>query len=265
MSKQDKVAPRTAADLERKYGKNFSEILGIATDARGYAEEAKKEAEAIKFQVGNGLSAQFSLSIEEDNTKTFSLINGAATKIHFKSDSLLIESTNFTLQEDGTVKIKKGNIGGCSFDGEGNIIVPVKFLSGTIMANQINADGIVATNVDLTGSITATEGSFGDMTITFEGNIFGIPYTGCYLGSTTDDTFFGNLTFANTDSNAYKNGYRAVLGLGMAGGAASVTDCVLLTNKDIQFGGDGAYSPLTWNDLRRAINCVKDNYPTWFA
>ena len=254
MSKQDKVAPRTAADLERKYGKNFSEILGIATDARDYAKEAKKEAEELKFQVGNGISAQFRLSVEEDNKKVFSLIDGKATKIHFESDSFSVDSTYFTLQEDGTVNIRKGDIGGCSFDGEGNLIVPVKFLSGTISANQINADGIVATNVDLTGTITATEGSFGDMTITFTGNIFGIPYTGCYLGSATDDTFFGNLTFANTDSTAYKNGYRAVLGLGMAGGKASVTDCVLLTNKDIQFGGN--YGPVTWLELWQAVQRI---------
>lgn len=249
MSKQDKVAPRTAADLERKYGKNFSEILGIATDARDYAKEAKKEAEELKFQVGNGLSAQFSLSIEEDDTKTFSLIDGSATKIHFKSDSLLIESTNFTLQEDGTVKIKKGDIGGCSFDGEGNIIVPVKFLSGTISANQINADGIVATNVDLTGTITATEGSFGNSHITSEGEIWHVPYEGIYFGSATDDTFLGIANY---------NGYRAVLGLGMLGGTADVNSCVLLTNKDIQFGGN--YGPVTWLELWRTVQRLNTLY-----
>ncbi len=255
MSKQDKVAPRTPADLERKYNKSFSEILGVATDARDYAKEAKKEAEELKFQVGNGLSAQFKLSIEEDDTKTFSLIDGKATKIHFESDSFSVDSTYFTLQEDGTVKIRKGDIGGCSFDGEGNLLVPVEFLSGKILAQQINADGIIAANVDLTGKITATEGSFGNSHITSIGSIFRVPYEGIYFGSATDDTFLGIANY---------NGYRAVLGLGMAGGAASVTDCVLLTNKDIQFGGDGAYNPITWNELRKAINGIKTTYPTWF-
>lgn len=254
MSKQDKVAPRTPADLERKYGKNFSAILGIATDARDYAETAKKEAEAIKLQVGNGLSAQFTLSIEEDNKKTFSLIDGEATKIHFKSDSLLIESTYFSLQEDGTVKIRKGDIGGCSFDGEGNLEVPVELLSGTISANQINADGIIAKDVDLTGTITATEGSFGNSHITSIGSIFRVPYEGIYFGSATDDTFLGIANY---------NGYRAVLGLGMASGAASVTDCVLLTNKDIQFGGN--YNPVTWNDLRKTVLRMKNLYPNDFT
>lgn len=261
MSKQDKVAPRTPADLERKYNKSFSEILGVATDARDYAKEAKKEAEELKFQVGNGLSAQFKLSIEEDNTKTFSLIDGKATKIHFESDSFSVDSTYFKLQEDGTVTIKKGDIGGCSFDGEGKLLVPVEFLSGKILAQQINADGIAAANVNLSGKITATEGSFGDMTITSSGSIFGIPYTGYYFGSTANDTFFGNLD-AFPNSAPYVNGYRAVLGLGMLGGNASVTDCVLLTNKDIQFSGN--YNPITWNELRKAMVGLKNTYPTWF-
>lgn len=256
MRKQDKVAPRTPSDLERKYGKSFSEILGVATDARDYAEEAKKETEAIKLQIGNGLSAQFTLSIEEDDTKTFSLIDGSATKIHFKSDSLLIESTYFSLQEDGTVKIRKGDIGGCSFDGEGNLLVPVEFLSGKILATQINANGIVAENVDLSGKITATEGTFGNSHITAEGSVFGLDYEGIYFGSETDDTFFGV---------ANKNGYRAVLGLGVLGGEANAGECVLLTNKDIQFGGN--YDPVTWTELRQTVNRMNilySNHPELF-
>lgn len=49
MSKQDRQGARTPADLERKYnfGENFAEIMGIATDARTTAEEAKKETENI--------------------------------------------------------------------------------------------------------------------------------------------------------------------------------------------------------------------------
>ena len=238
--RQDGVAPRTAADLDRQYGKSFSKILGIATDARDYATEAKKKTEEIELKVGSGLSAQFKLSIEEDDTKTFSLIDGSATKIHFKSDSLLIESTHFTLQEDGTVKIRKGDIGGCSFDGEGNLLVPVEFLSGKILAQQINADGIVAANVDLSGKITATEGSFGNSHITSTGSIYRVPYEGIYFGSTSNDTFLGIANY---------NGYRAVLGLGMLDGNASLYDSVLLTNKDIQFGS----STITWQELRQTV------------
>ena len=42
MSKQDRQGVRTAADIERKYnfGKSFSEIMGVATDAQEMAQEA---------------------------------------------------------------------------------------------------------------------------------------------------------------------------------------------------------------------------------
>lgn len=246
MSKQDRSPARTPADIERKYnfGKSFSEVLGVANDARDFAEEAKAEAEALTLRVEGlegGLSAQFTLSIEEDDKKTFSLINGEATKIHFKSDSILIESTNFTLQEDGTVKIKKGDIGGCSFDGEGNIIVPVKFLSGTISANQINADGITASNVNLTGTITATSGSFGNARIsTFSYGNSGT-YSGISFGASDNDTFLGVTTGTGT--------WRAMLALGTLDGDAEVDESVIITNTGILLGID-LYD---WNRFRRAI------------
>lgn len=46
ISKQDKVATRTAAGLEQKYyfGKTFAEVMGIATDAQSAASEAKETA-----------------------------------------------------------------------------------------------------------------------------------------------------------------------------------------------------------------------------
>lgn len=254
MSKQDRSPARTPADIERKYnfGKSFSEVLGVANDARDFAEEAKAEAEALTLRVEGlegGLSAQFTLSIEEDDKKTFSLINGEATKIHFKSDSILIESTNFTLQEDGTVKIKKGDIGGCSFDGEGNIIVPVKFLSGTISANQINADGITASNVNLTGTIIATAGSFGNSHIT-TGKIYGLSYEGIYFGSTANDTFFGTANQGNC---------RAILALGALGGDADYGKHIILTNEEIIFGG--LYDSVSWDTLRKVVVRVKNEFP----
>jgi len=44
-NKQDRVAPRTAADIERKYnfGKKFSEILGLIDDSRKDVDSAKSE------------------------------------------------------------------------------------------------------------------------------------------------------------------------------------------------------------------------------
>lgn len=47
VSKQDKQAARTAADLERRYGAKFSEVMGIAEEAREAAEEAKVVVEGL--------------------------------------------------------------------------------------------------------------------------------------------------------------------------------------------------------------------------
>ena len=46
-SKQDRVASRTAEDVERKYnfGKTFAEVFGLAEDARKAAEKAQEVAE----------------------------------------------------------------------------------------------------------------------------------------------------------------------------------------------------------------------------
>ena len=47
MSKQDRQGARTVPDLERKYnfGKTFSEVMGVASDARTAADEAMAAAE----------------------------------------------------------------------------------------------------------------------------------------------------------------------------------------------------------------------------
>ena len=44
MSKQDRQGPRTPSDLEQRYlfERRFAEVMGVATDARDRAEEAKK-------------------------------------------------------------------------------------------------------------------------------------------------------------------------------------------------------------------------------
>ena len=49
MSKQDRQGARTVADLERRYsfGKRFSEVIGVATDAREIAEDVNESFEAV--------------------------------------------------------------------------------------------------------------------------------------------------------------------------------------------------------------------------
>ena len=220
MSKQDRQGARTPADLERKYqfGKSFTEIMGIATDARIYAEEAKDVAEEAKTiateisetdkgialrveELEKGIGGQFKVTIETENTETgekkvYSLIDGEATKIHFKSDSILIESTNFTLTEDGTMEAKAG--------------------------------------------------TFGNVHITTEGSAWGTKYDGIALGSKLNDSYFG----VNDDENS---SYRAFLGLGL-----KTEKGVLLTNKDIEIAGvnDSTAKYIEWDELYTAVNPV---------
>lgn len=54
-SKQDAVAARTAADIERKYnfGKSFAEVMGLANDAQDAADRANDAAQKAEAAVGN--------------------------------------------------------------------------------------------------------------------------------------------------------------------------------------------------------------------
>ena len=255
MSKQDKVYPRTAAQLERQYnfGKAFNEVLGIADDARRIAEEAKAVSaeiaetnNGIALRVENleqGLSAQFQVTIEEaedgetGETKVFSLIDGEATEIHFKSNSLIVESDYFTLDREGKIFATGGRIGNCSFDENGDLVIPTSCFAEKITADKINANGIVATGVDITGRITATEGWIGDCELvngqlvvkrlsTFdEGTKYTVLINKEGIGMTSGDgnTYIvpkimrvldtgkkvqtdikpGQITFSNTDTEAY--------------------------------------------------------------
>lgn len=230
-SKQDRTWARTAADLERK--QNFREVLGIATDARTFAEEAKKETKKVAAEVAetnkgvtvrvealeNGIAGQFSVTVEgteDEGTKNvYSLIDGQANKIRFKADSIIIQSTKFTLNEDGSIK---------------------------------------ATEADITGTITAEEGSFGQAHIKDGGTAYGKKYNGFYFGIAENGTFFG----INDDLT---DEYRSFIGLGLDTNLG-----VLITNADIQkdMGGADGVVAISWGDLIKGIKFLKDTYPNIF-
>ena len=269
MNKQDRVYPRTAAQLERQYnfGKAFNEVLGIANDVRIIAEEAKKvSAEIAETSKGislrvedleQGLSAQFQVTIEESEDgetgekKVFSLINGEATEIQFKSNSLIIESDFFRLDREGKIYATGGRIGNCSFDENGDLVIPTSCFAEKITADKINANGIVATDVDITGKITATEGRIGDCELvngqlvvkylsTFdEGTNFTttVSKAGIHLGDGNSNTWLepemirsddtstkkqteitpGKIIFRNTETDAYASMEFATDGLQLYG------------------------------------------------
>lgn len=242
-------------ELERRLSANNALVFAALHRTIGNTES--KIESIVEWQTNTGATKAELSQVANDLGARISLVVAGAGEDASVRANIIMEAIN---NDSSLIKISADKI-----DIEGkklNIKVDATNIEGKLTAQQINADGIIANNVDLTGKITASEGSFGDSHITSDGKIFGIPYTGYYFGSTTNDTFFGNLS--DTASTAYQRGYRAVLGLGMAGGTASDTDCVLLTNKDIQFGGNGAWDPITWNELRKAISFLKKTYPDWF-
>jgi hypothetical protein len=87
-AKQDRQGARTPADLERKYsfGKQFAEILGIATDARNYATLIEAE-----------LSERYTMMLRD----TESIIMEAVSKCVTEEELEYTVSTQLKLMSDG--------------------------------------------------------------------------------------------------------------------------------------------------------------------
>lgn len=140
--RQDRIYPRTAADLERKYNyeKRFAEIMGVALDAQKHVEET----EAL-------MKAELSLKLGYDeNDRIVSMLNASADIINITGDRLTIDSTHFHLSEDGTVYATAGNIGGCTFEG-GLLKVPAARISGKLTADQIYVDDLSTVSAHIGG------------------------------------------------------------------------------------------------------------------
>ena len=99
-SKQDRVASRTAEDVERKYnfGKTFAEVFGLAEDARKAAEVAQNAANEATEAVG-GL----------DQTEIFNLLtnNGELKGLFMKDGELYINSSYLAT---GVIKSENGKL-----------------------------------------------------------------------------------------------------------------------------------------------------------
>lgn len=156
MSKQDRTHSRTPADTENKFllnlGKTFAEILGIATDARTMAEGTRSELSKSVAQINKELT---------DKGATIKLIvdSGIVDKDGNVQASIVISAIN----DQSEAQIKADNI---IFEGQKlDIKVDAANIEGTLTADQIDADGIEAENVDISGKINASEGSVGDWEI----------------------------------------------------------------------------------------------------
>lgn len=98
VTKQDLVAPRTASDVERKFGKSFAEVFGLAEDAQKVAMDAQEAADKATEAVEN-----------LDQTEIFNLLtnNGALKGLFMKDGELYI---NASYLATGVIKSENGKL-----------------------------------------------------------------------------------------------------------------------------------------------------------
>lgn len=105
MSKQDRQGARTPADLERKYnfGQSFAEAMGIATDAKENADNAKATA-------AEALSAANALDEGLDQTEIFNrLTNGGEEQGFYLQNGKVYLNASY---------VKSGVLSGDMIDGK---------------------------------------------------------------------------------------------------------------------------------------------------
>lgn len=117
--KQDRISPRTAVDLQRKYGRKVAKTAVVAEDAAKEATQAAASAESAAKAAAEAtkdlteLEAKLELTLKvNEKGEVISEINGVAQVIKFLANCVSIQSDNFTLAKDGTVTAKGINVDG---------------------------------------------------------------------------------------------------------------------------------------------------------
>lgn len=102
-TKQDRTAARTVSDLERKYdfNKSFAEVMGVATDARAIAEDARNPAQY--------LTPEEVFNLFTDNGKQQGLFKAEDGQVYINASYL---RTGIITSEDEKIKIDLSGNGG---------------------------------------------------------------------------------------------------------------------------------------------------------
>lgn len=104
--KQDRIHPRTPADLKRQYGKKVTKSGDMAMEAQREAEQAAQTA-SNAARIAGETEAKLGLTLKvTENGEVVSEINGVANVIKFLANCIRIESDHFTLTEKGSVTVK---------------------------------------------------------------------------------------------------------------------------------------------------------------
>lgn len=131
ISKQDLQGSRTPADLERRYGQKFSELMGIASDARTTARETEKKFDNMtQEQIFNLLTTDGDAQgiYRDDNGNVYINASYIATgSIKFTKELFIEPGTREALlimnHVAGTVTIPAEQVPLYDFDGDGVITV----------------------------------------------------------------------------------------------------------------------------------------------
>ena len=143
--KQDRVAPRTAEDIERKYnfGKKFSEILGLIDESRkevdavesGLRNEITKTATAIKRDTEEIVAT----ATEDVRTELGDEISEVSKKVELKVDANAVNIAIEQRMSEGVDQVETKT--GYRFDAEGLKISK----AGEEMANKLDNTGMYVT------------------------------------------------------------------------------------------------------------------------
>jgi F0F1-type ATP synthase membrane subunit b/b' len=143
--KQDRVAPRTAEDIERKYnfGKKFSEILGLIDESRkqvdavesGLKNEIKKTATDIKRDTEQIVAT----ATKDIRTELGNEISEVSKKVELKVDANAVNIAIEQRMSEGVDQVETKT--GYRFDAEGLKISK----AGEEMANKLDNTGMYVT------------------------------------------------------------------------------------------------------------------------
>ena len=156
--KQDRAAPRTVADIERKYnfGKSFSELMGLIDDTRNEVDSAaselrseiteastsiRRDTEEIVFNATQTVEQKVNDNLYGENGSITYITNELETK-------MTAEQVSFTFQQEiakGVDRVETST--GYVFDSEGLKINK----SGSGMSNTLDNTGMYVKrdNIDI--------------------------------------------------------------------------------------------------------------------
>lgn len=142
-NRQDRAAPRTAMDIERKYsfGKKFSEILGLIDDSREKVDSVESSLKSVKNDTETALSRsseaiKVSAKATETVTELGKEVSSLERKVEVKVDANAVNIAIERKWAEGVEQVETAT--GYRFDAEGLNISR----AGEEMSNTLDNTGM---------------------------------------------------------------------------------------------------------------------------